>query len=73
MRRLLLAYAAGLASAVALIFHAGSDAVINVGVRWQAAERQYVVYSEPMREMDESQVASILAEPPTKPRVKRAK
>lgn len=66
LKRYLVSFVCGAVATLGYALHLGPDALINVGVRWQAAQRDYVVYSEPARELDETGVAEILASAPVK-------
>lgn len=68
LKRLSLAFVLGALAPVVGALHLGPDAMIAAGVKWQAAQRSYVVFSEPVRELDETGVQEILAVPVKAPR-----
>jgi hypothetical protein len=62
MKKIIGAYVLGMLTVLGFAYSAGADALLTLGAKWQAAQRTYVVYSEPAREMDESLVGALLTE-----------
>lgn len=66
VKRHCVTFVAGVVATLGYLAHLGPDFLIGTGVRWQAAQREYIVYSEPARELDESMVSDILDAKPAK-------
>lgn len=68
MKKLSFSFLAGVVATLGYLAHLGPEFLIGTGVRWQAAQREYVVYSEAAPTHDETGVAEILAERVKAPR-----
>ncbi len=64
MKKLALAYLAGVLSVVAYAYHCGPETIVQVGLRLDAMQTEYVFTAEPRRVLDESGVAEVLAVAP---------
>lgn len=63
MKRHLLSFTIGCIATLAFLFWLGPDALIQTGLRLQAAQQVYAYDARPMLEVDDAQVVAELARP----------
>lgn len=71
MRRLILAFMAGNAAMLLFLMWLGPDALIQGGLKLQAAQQSYAYDARPMLEVDDAQVVAELARPVRPSKVRR--
>jgi hypothetical protein len=61
MKRLAIGFCLGVATVLGASIHLGPDAWVTYGTKWKAAQRTYIVTTQPVIDLDESMVAEALA------------
>ena len=63
MKKLMMAYLAGVVSVLAYAVHCGPDAIVQAGLKLGAVQTHYAWDARPMLEVDEAVVMAELAKP----------
>lgn len=63
MKKLMMAYLAGVGSVLAYAVHCGPDAIVQAGLKLGAVQTHYAWDARPMLEVDEAVVMAELAKP----------
>jgi hypothetical protein len=66
MKKLIAAYLAGILSVLGYALHRGAEDIIQLGLKLEAVQTDYVFTARPVESLDESGVAEVLAAVPTK-------
>lgn len=63
MKKLLLAYLAGIASVVGYAVHCGPNAIVQAGLKLEAVQTSYAYDARPVLEVDEATMVAELSRP----------